>query len=254
MIILQAFAWIFDPAHYTTTALGTGIPEALVNHLLLAGVSLGITIVIALPLGLYIGHTGKGRTIAIVASNVVRAFPSLGMIAIFFILFQPIFGLGYNFAADVVAFILLGVPPLLAGAYSGLEAVDRQTIDAARAIGMTEWQVLTKVEIPLGAQLIVGGLRSSTLQIIATVTIASLYGQVSLGTYIANGLAQSDYVQMLAGAILVIALALIADGLLAIVQRLVVPRGVSRVATKHRNTASGSLRPATPGTPIKEGN
>jgi osmoprotectant transport system permease protein len=254
VIILQAFVWIFDPAHYTTTALGTGIPEALVNHLLLTGVSLGITIVIALPLGLYIGHTGKGRTIAIVASNVVRAFPSLGMIAIFFILFQPIFGLGYNFAADVVAFILLGVPPLLAGAYSGLESVDRQTIDSARAIGMTEWQVLTKVEIPLGAQLIVGGLRSSTLQIIATVTIASLYGQVSLGTYIANGLAQSDYVQMLAGAILVIALALIVDGLLAIVQRLVVPRGVSRVATKHRNTASGSLRAATSGTPIKEGN
>ena len=106
----------------------------------------------------------------------------------------------------------------------------------------------------LGARLIVGGLRSSTLQIIATVTIASLYGPLSLGTFITNGLAQADYPQMLAGAILVIALALIVDGLLAIVQRLVVPRGVSRVATKHRNTAGGSLLAANPGTPIKEGN
>jgi osmoprotectant transport system permease protein len=253
-LVFQAFAWIFDPAHYTTTALGTGIPDALVNHLLLTGVSLGITILIAVPLGLYIGHTGKGRTVGIVASNVVRAFPSLGMIAIFFVIFLPVFGLGYVFAADIAAFVLLGIPPLLAGAYSGLESVDRQTIDAARAIGMTEWQILTKVEIPLGARLLVGGLRSSTLQIIATVTIASLYGQISLGTFISNGLAQSDYVQMLAGAILVIALALIVDGLLAIIQRLVVPRGVSRVTTKPRNTARGQLLVANTGTPIKEGN
>jgi osmoprotectant transport system permease protein len=149
---------------------------------------------------------------------------------------------------------MLAIPPLLAGAYAGLESVDRQTIDAARATGMTEWQVLTKVEIPLGIGLIFGGLRSSILQIIATVTIGSLFGQTSLGIYLTNGLAQNDDVQLLAGAILVAALALIVDGLLAITQRFVVPRGVSRGPTKKRNTARGAAIAATPGTPIMEGN
>lgn len=247
MIILQALAWIFDPVHYKTTALGTGIPDALAAHLILTGVSLLVTIAIALPAGLAIGHTGRGRFVGIVATNIARAFPSLGMIAIFYIIFAPILAFSsVPFTADVVTFVILGIPPLLAGAYSGLESVDRQTIDAARAIGMTEWQILTKVEIPLGAQLIVGGIRSATLQIIATVTIASLYGPLSLGTFITNGLAQADYAQMLAGAILVIVLALLADGLLAIIQRLVVPRGVSRETTKHRNTARGGSAAATP--------
>jgi osmoprotectant transport system permease protein len=254
-LIVQGFLWIFDPTHFVTTATGTGIPDALASHLVLTGVSLLVTIVIAVPLGLYIGHTGKGRLVGIVASNVSRAFPSLGIIAIFVVIFQPIFTQNTNFASAIVAFILLGIPPLLAGAYSGVEAVDRQTIDAARAIGMTEWQILTKVEIPLGARLIVGGFRSSTLQIIATVTIASLYGNpLSLGTFITNGLAQADYPQMIAGAILVIALALIIDGLLAIVQKFVVPRGVSRGTTKTRNTAGGRGLAANSRTPILEGN
>jgi osmoprotectant transport system permease protein len=143
---------------------------------------------------------------------------------------------------------------MLAGGYAGLESVDRQTIDAARAVGMTEWQVLTKVEIPLGMQLIFGGIRSAILQIIATVTVGSLFGLTSLGTYLTSGLAQNDYVQLLAGAILVAALALLVDGILAIVQRFVVPRGVSRGSAKKRNTARGAGIAATPGTPIMEGN
>jgi osmoprotectant transport system permease protein len=253
-LIIQAFAWIFDPAHYQTSATLTGIPDALVQHLILTGISLLVTILIAVPLGLYIGHTGRGRGVAIVASNIARAFPSLGLLAIFLIAFPKLLGLPYGYAPDILVFVLLGIPPLLAGAYAGVEAVDKQTIDAARAIGMTEWQVLTKVEVPLGARLLVGGLRSATLQIIATVTIASLYGQVSLGIYITNGLAQADYVQMVAGAILVAALALIVDGLLAIVQRFVVPRGVSRGTTKTRNTARGRGIAANTGTPIMEGN
>jgi osmoprotectant transport system permease protein len=253
-LIFQAIAWIFDPAHQRTTANGTGISDALVQHLILTGVSLGLTILIALPLGLYIGHTGRGRNVAIIASNVTRAFPSLGILAILLVALTNVHFLPFGYLPDVIVFTVLGIPPLLAGAYAGLESVDRQTIDAARAIGMTEWQILVQVEIPLGIQLLLGGFRSATLQIIATVTIASLYGQISLGTYIANGLAQADYVQMVAGAILVAALALIVDGLLALVQRFVVPRGVSRGTTKTRNTASGGSLAANPGTPIMEGN
>ncbi len=244
-LIAQAFAWIFDPAHWTTNALGTGIPDALVQHLILSGVSLLVAAIIALPLGFYIGHTGKGRNVAIIASNISRALPSLGLLSILLITITDPPFLPTGYLANIIVFVILGIPPLLAGAYAGLEQVDRQTIDAARSIGLTELQILFKVEIPLGAELIVGGIRSSALQIIATVTIASVYGQISLGTYIEGGYQQGDYVEMTAGAILVAALALIVDGLLAIIQRFVVPRGVSRRSSKTRNTARGALLAST---------
>jgi osmoprotectant transport system permease protein len=254
-LIAQAFAWIFDGEHWTTTANLTGIGDALGEHLALSGLSLVVAIVIAVPLGLYIGHTGRGRRIAIVFSNIARALPTLGLLSILIFLVPNVPFLPEDYPADIVVFALLAIPSLLAGAYAGLESVDRQTIDAARAVGMTEWQILTKVEIPLGIALIFGGLRSAALQIIATVTISSLYGQTSLGTYIANGLAQADYVQMAAGAILVAALALLIDGILAIVQRFVVPRGVSRGPFDIRTTAFGMrLFASNPGTPITEGN
>ena len=256
MILLQGLLWIFDPTHWTTTAVGTGIPDALGAHLALSAWSLLFSTVIALPVGFYIGHTGNGRTAAIVISNIARAVPTLGLLSILLLAIPGVAGIPDGYIADILVFSLLAIPPILAGAYAGLEAVDPQTVDAARAIGMTEWQVLLKVEIPLGAALIVGGLRSGTLQIIATVTIASLYLQTSLGTFIADGLAQHDYVKMAAGAILVAALALILDGLLAIVQRLVSPRGVSRSETKKkkRSTARGGLAVATTRTPLEEGN
>jgi osmoprotectant transport system permease protein len=249
-LIAQAFAWIFNGKHWTTSVLGTGIPDALVQHLILSGVSLLIAAIIAVPLGLYIGHSGKGRNAAIIASNIARALPSLGLLSILLLVITDPSWLHAGYLADIIVLVLLGIPPLLAGAYAGLEQVDRLTIDSARAIGMTELQVLFKVEIPLGAVLLVGGIRSSALQIIATVTIASVFGQISLGSYIEGGYLQGDYVEMTAGAILVAALALVVDGLLAIVQRFVVPRGVSRSTSKTRNTARGALLAS----PIQEGN
>ena len=253
-LFAQAFAWIFDPAHWQTKAVLTGIPDALVQHLILTGLSLVVAVLIALPLGLYIGHSGKGRNVAIIASNVARAVPTLGLLSI---LILPLAGVTFirsGYLPAIIVFAVLAIPPLLAGGYSGVESVDRQTADAARAIGMTEWQVLSKVEIPLGMPLIFGGLRSAILQIIATVTVGSLFGLTSLGTFLTNGLAQNDFVQLLAGAILVAALALILDGLLALVQRFVGPRGVSRGTTKKRYTARGAANSATSGTPIMEGN
>jgi osmoprotectant transport system permease protein len=256
VILVQGLLWIFAPEHWTTTALSVGIPDALGAHLALSGWSLLISAIIALPLGLFIGHTGKGRNAAIIVSNIARAVPTLGLLSILLLAIPHVAGIPDGYIADILVFALLAIPPILAGAYSGLEAVDPQTVDAARAIGMTEWQVLLRVEIPLGATLIIGGLRSATLQIIATVTIASLYLQTSLGTFIADGLAQHDYVKMAAGAILVAALALLIDGILAIVQKLVSPRGVSRGETKKKKrfTARGGRAVATIGTPTTEGN
>ena len=255
-LILQGFAWIFDGSHWITSSTSAGISEALVQHLILSGISLAITIIIAVPLGFYIGHTGKGRAIAILTSNGARALPSLGLLTVLILAIPFIRGIPGNYPADVIVFVLIGVPSMLAGAYAGLESVDRETIDAARAIGMTEWQILTRVEIPLGAGLIVGGLRSATLQIVATVTIASFLFQVTLGTFIIDGLNQNNYVKMIGGAILVAALALTLDGILALVQRFVSPRGVSRgTAKKKSNTARGSTTASTQlRTPITEGN
>lgn len=255
-LIAQGFAWIFVASHWTTTAVSTGVSDALVQHLILTGLSLAIAVLIAAPLGFYIGHSGRGRRVAIIASNVARAVPTLGLLAPLILLIPDIPGIPFGYLADIIVFVLLGIPPMLAGAYAGLESVDRQTIDAARAIGMTEWQILVKVEIPLGAGIILGGFRATALQIVATVTIASLLGQVSLGTFIVDGLEQGDYVKMVAGAILVAALALILDGVLSVIQRFASPRGVSRGTSKDkRNTARGArLRAATPRTPITEGN
>jgi len=254
MNLIQAgFAWIFDPAHWSDSSSSVGIGDALVQHLILTGISLALTAIIALPIGFYIGHTGRGRNAAIFLSNAARALPSVGLLTVLILAIPFIKGIPGNYLADVIVFVILGLPSMLTGAYAGLESVDRQTIDAARAIGMTEWQVLLKVEIPLGAQLIVGGVRSTTLQIVATVTIASFLTQVTLGTFIIAGLAQNDYPKMLGGAILVAALALILDGILAIVQRFASPRGVSRSTTKSKkNTARGATNASTQ--PITEGN
>ena len=253
-LIAQGFAWIFDPAHWYTTSESVGIGPALAQHLILTALSLLLTILVAVPLGFYIGHTGRGRTFAIRLSNVARAVPSLGLLTLLVLLVPDFPGIPYLYVPLLIVFTLLGIPPMLAGAYSGLESVNRETIDSARAVGMTEWQILFKVEVPLAAGLIMGGLRATTLQIVATVTIASLIGPVTLGTFITDGLEQGDYVKMTAGAIMVAALALILDGLLALAQRFAVPRGVSRRTGKYNTTARGSKSAAAPPrTPVTEG-
>ncbi len=141
---------------------------------------------------------------------------------------------------------MLAIPSLLSGAYSGLEAIDRATIDAARAMGMTHWQILWRVEVPLGLPLLIAGLRSATLQVVATVTIAAYVGLGGLGTYIIAGIPLRRIDMVLGGAILVAVLALVLDGVFALVQRLVVPRGLRRVVTGRERARA---RPAAALTP-----
>lgn len=245
MLFLQAIQWIFTGEHWAEVNFQAGIAGLLGAHLLLSFLAVLFTIVVGLPIGLYIGHTGKGRGGAVVVANVVRAIPTLGLLAVLLLI-------SLTFPPAVLVFVLLGIPPVLAGAYAGLESVDRRTIDAARAVGMTEWQILLRVELPLAAPLIIGGIRSATLQIIASVTLVSNFGFDSLGNFILGGLSTYDYVQMTAGAILVTVLALVVDGLLALLQRSVAPRGVSR--GRESSTARGRRSPAAPRTPAPEGN
>jgi osmoprotectant transport system permease protein len=234
--LLDALAFIIDPVNW---AGPTGVGTRLLQHLGITGLSILLAAVIAVPLGLLIGHTGRGRAFVISFTGAARALPTFGVL-ILFVLIGINFGLGLSLAPVIAVLVILAIPPLLAGAYSGVEAVDRQTIDAARAQGMTEWQILTRVELPLALPLLVGGLRSATLQVVATATIAAYVAQGGLGRYLIEGIQSRDYVRAVVGALLLAALALLLDGLLAALQRLVVPRGVSRGSARNGAPRTGS--------------
>jgi osmoprotectant transport system permease protein len=218
-LFAETWAWLMDPDRWSGPL---GIPVAIAQHLGYTFVSVLIAAVIAIPAGWAIGHTGKGREIAVAISGAARAIPSFGLLVLLVLLM----GVLQTQAAAVITFVLLGIPSILAGAYAGFEAIDRRVIDAGRAMGMTEWQILWRIEVPLGLPLLVSGLRAATLQIVATVTIAAYVGLGGLGLFIIQGINLNRFDQVLAGAILVAALALVLDALFALTERLVVPRGV----------------------------
>jgi osmoprotectant transport system permease protein len=236
-LFAQAFAWIFsDKSPYDP------ISTALAVHLAYTGVSVLIAIVIAVPAGWAIGHTGRARNVAVVTSGAARALPSFGL----FILLSLVMGVLHQQAAAVITFVLLALPSILAGAYSGFEAIDRRVVDAARSVGMTEWQILWRVEVPLGLPLLVAGIRSAVLQVIATVVIAAYVGLGGLGQYIIAGIPLQQFGMVLGSAIVVAALALVVDILFALLQGAVVPRGVrsARIPTSRRERLP--LEGATP--------
>jgi len=245
--LLNAIAWIFDPANWVPGSQSPlPIGDRLVEHLVYSGVSLAIAMLIALPLGFYIGHTGRGRQFVIGFTGAMRALPTLGLL--FFLTMVLRAGLTTTPAVLVgstIAFVLLAIPSLLAGAYAGLESVGRESIDAARSVGMTEMQILRKVEIPLGLSVIIGGIRSATLQVIATVTIASYVGLGGLGRIISSGIGLNDYTVILGGALLVTALALGIDGLFALLQRLTRTPGQTPrpLRTSQRNGSDAATAP-----------
>ena len=246
-LFLSALRWIFDPTHWESGGRSPlPIQDRLLEHLQYTAVSVVIAAVIALPLGFWIGHTGRGRQFVIGFTGAMRALPTLGLL--YFLLMVFGYWLSFDTAPIVgatIAFVVLAIPSMLAGAYAGLESVDRQTIDAARANGMTEWQILTKVEIPLALPLIIGGLRAATLQVIATVTIASYAGLGGLGRIITSGIGLNDYDRILGGALLVTALALLVDGVFAVAQRLTATPGVTEQRPAARRRTSRSPRPRT---------
>jgi osmoprotectant transport system permease protein len=219
---LDAIGWILDGAHYGGV---NGIDTRIVEHLVISLEVLAVSALIAVPVGYLVGHTGRGKTLTVALSGGVRALPTLGLMIILALV------LGIGLEAPFIAFVVLAVPSVLAGAYAGFEAIDRSTIDAARAVGMTQWQTLVKVEIPLGLPLLIGGLRSASLQVISTVTLADYVGAGGLGHFLFRGLKTNDYPQMLAGSIVVIVLAMLSELLFSALQRVVVPAGVSARTT-----------------------
>ena len=230
-LLSDALKWLVAPEQWEGK---DGLAVLLGQHLLFTFISVVIAGAIAIPVGWAIGHTGKGREIAVGAAGIARAVPSFGLL----ILLVLLLGVTHKPEAAVLAFVVLAIPSLLAGAYTGFEAIDRKTIDAARAMGMTEWQILFKVEIPLGLSLLVGGIRAAVLQVVATVTIAAYVNLGGLGLPIITGLNLRRFDMVLGGALLVAVVALLIDMLQAIGQKAAVPRALGSKQRKVRTQDS----------------
>lgn len=218
------WAWFTDSANWQG---GDGIPTRMLEHLKYTAITLVIALAIAVPLGAYVGHTGRMRWL-VTGANAARAIPTLGLLFAVSMLVSPLFTSDLAFTIpSIVVLVLLAVPPLLSGTYAGIESVDPAARDAARGMGMTGWQVLRGVELPCAMPLFLSGFRSAALQVIATATIAASVSLGGLGRYLIDGLASRDYVQMVSGSILVAVLALVADLLLALLERFAVSPGIS---------------------------
>lgn len=213
----KTWAWFTAPGIWTGEG---GILTRVAEHLGYSALILLLAAFIAVPLGLWVGHTGKGENLVVALTGALRSLPTLGLLTLFTL------WLGLGLVAPIAALVVLAIAPLLAGVYSGIAAVDRVTVDAARAQGMTEAQILSRVEVPMALPLIFGGIRNATLQVIATVTVVAYINLGGLGRYLIDGLAVRDYPRMVAAVLLVALLALTVDLVLAFIQRRVTSPGL----------------------------
>lgn len=225
--MLDGLAWLLDAGHWQGP---DGIPVRITEHLAISIPSVFAAATLALPLGLLIGHTGRGATLSVNVANIGRAVPSYAvMVIVLPISIRWNADLGLDVVPTVVAMVLLAIPPILVNAYAGIRAVDPEVVEAARAMGMREREILARVELPLALPVIVGGFRTATVQVIATATLGAIIAYGGLGRYLIDGIARNEDGRLFAGVILVAGLALGAEAILALVQRLVTPAGVRRV-------------------------
>lgn len=223
---MKFFEYLFDPQKWSGS---DGILALCGQHLEYTAITLLIAGLIAFPIGVYVGHTRRGVTAVAGLANVLRALPSLGLLVLLVILCGPLFVSDLAFELpSVVVLVLLAIPPIMTTTYAGIAAVDPDAVDAARAMGYRPLGVIFHVEIPCALPFIFSGLRNATLQVISTATIAAYASLGGLGRLIIDGRAQSDYGQMVAGAIMVGVLVILVDLMIGIVARLFVPQGVFR--------------------------
>jgi osmoprotectant transport system permease protein len=214
-----AWNWLTEAVNWH----GPGsIPHQLLAHLGYSGLSLLIAALIAIPLGVTIGHTGRGAVFVVNLANAWRAIPTLGLLILLAVL------LGFSFVTWLVPLVVLGIPPILVNTYEGVAGVERGIRDAARGAGMTAWQQVTRVEVPIASPLILVGLRTAAIFMVATATIAAYIGLGGLGRYIIDGLASDQYGPVAGGALLVIILAILVLALFAGLNVLIVPEGLRK--------------------------
>ncbi|MGG8405648.1 ABC transporter permease [Streptomyces sp. 12297] len=215
-VVGQAGDWLADGANWSGES---GVWHRLGEHVYVSGLALLIACAVALPVGLGLGHLGKGGALAVNISNVGRAVPVFAVLALFMV--SPLRSAGY--VPTVTALVLFALPPLLTNAYVGMREVDRSVIEAARGMGMSGGQLFRQVELPLARPLVMTGLRSAAVQVVATATIAAMVGQGGLGRIITAGFNTYNTPQVVAGALLVALLALLVEGVLVAADRLLGP-------------------------------
>jgi len=222
--------WINDPLNWTNPG---GIDDRLVEHLQISGAAVLLGCLVAWPIGLWLGHLGRGGALVLVVSNVSLAIPTMALLSII-----PLTAIGFGQPAIILALSVFAIPPLLANAYTGLREVDPEIRDAARGMGLSGWQMLWRVEVPLAVPYLAAGLRTAAVQVVATATLAVFVAGGGLGQLIGEGFGLSLSVgggEVIGGALLVAALALLVEAAFALVERVVTPRALR---------ASGRVRKA----------
>jgi osmoprotectant transport system permease protein len=241
-LLVQMAEWLTAPANWQGDR---GIPTRVVEHLGYTGLTMLIALVIAVPIGLYVGHTGRGRVVIVSGVGILRALPTLGMVFLFVLL------AGLGLMPPIWALVLLAVPPLLSGIYAGISSVNRTVVDAARSMGMTELQILFRVEVPNGLQVILGGVRAAVLQVIATAAVVAFINLGGLGVFLVEGTQLADYGRLFGGAVVITVLAIAVDLLMGLLQKLAISPGL-RTSGPGKTQGSGrqkAVASAQGGTP-----
>ena len=229
MELLRATAgWLLDPGHWVGP---DGIPTRLEQHVVICVVSLLVAAAIALPIGTFIGHTGRGAFAAVNLANIGRAVPSY---AVMVMVLPPALSLSPKYGLDVIpiftAMTLLAIPPILVNTFTGLRQVDPDLVEAGRGMGMRERQLLLRLELPLALPVVLGGVRTAAVQVVATATLGAELGGGGLGRYIVDGIARQEDDRLLAGVFLVAVLALATEAAFTLAARVLTSAGVRRTA------------------------
>lgn len=228
-LLVQMYEWLTFGPNWSGPG---GIPMRIAEHLGYTALTVLIAAAIAVPIGLIVGHTGKGRVVIVSGVGILRALPTLGVLILFVLL------AGLGLMPPIWALVLLAIPPILAGVYAGISSVNPAVVDAARSMGMTELQVLFRVEIPNGLQVILGGFRAAVLQVVATAAVVAFINLGGLGVFLVEGTQLRDNGRLFGGAVVIAVVAIAVDGFMALLQRFVVSPGLrtSRVPAEPSKT------------------
>ncbi|SNS67717.1 osmoprotectant transport system permease protein [Geodermatophilus pulveris] len=238
----DAFRYLNDPLVWTRSG---GVLDLLVQHLRISALAVLLAAVLAVPAGVLLGRSGRGAGAVVVLSNVSRAVPTLALLTVL-----AVTPLGFSETGTVLALAVFAVPPMLTNTFVGFREVDRDVREAARAMGMSRGQLLTRVELPLALPLVMTGVRTAAVQVVATATLAALVGGGGLGRIINLGFGQQDYGQILAGALLVAALALLTELLLVLASAVLTPGPRRRTLRRAPAAHTGTPEPTASGVPL----
>jgi osmoprotectant transport system permease protein len=222
MTLAEVARWFADPANWQGSH---GIPTRVLEHVEISSFAVAVALVLAVPIALYLGHIGRGGFIAINVANVGRALPSLALLGFGFIVAISL-GLGFGFWPTIFALVPLAIPPIVTNTYVAVRQVDREVVDAARGMGLSEREILGGIEIPLGLPLMIDGVRTAAVNVVATATLGALVAGGALGRFIVDGFALREYDQVIGGAILVALLAIVTELTLGALARRAAPRGM----------------------------